>query len=62
MYTTFSASGPARSSVAAGLVGSNANDPVVAHTPPRVRAARTRSALASALHHAADRMTPSSDC
>ena len=59
MYTTFSATGPARSSVAAALVGSHANDPVVADTPARVRAPRTRSALASVLHLAADRMTPS---
>ena len=60
MFTTFSATGPARTSVADALVGAHANDPVVAHTPARVRAPRSRSALASVLHLAADRVSPTS--
>jgi hypothetical protein len=58
MFTTFSATGPSRTQVADGLVGAHANDPVIAHTPARSRAPRTRSALASALHRAGNAVAP----
>ena len=58
MFTTFSATGPSRTQVADALVGAHANDPVIAHTPARTRAPRTRSVLASALHRAAERVAP----
>jgi hypothetical protein len=59
MFTTFSATGPARTQVADGLIGAHACDPVVAHVPARTRAPRTRSVVASALHRAADAVAPS---
>jgi hypothetical protein len=58
MFTTFSATGPSRTQVRAGLVGAHANDPVVHEDIVAPRAPRTRSALSSALHHLADAVGP----